>query len=129
MPKWLAPSRASLGGSCMRFTRLLGSLLLAASAAQAADTLESAKLVGPGEAAGLFGHAVAISGETILVGSPFDDDQGNDAGAAYVFGLPEPSAQTLLLAAVTATRGPCSTTPAPSTSSHHRIRLRPGALS
>ena len=69
----------------MRFTRLLGSLLLASSAAQAADTLESAKLVGPGEAAGLFGRAVAISGETILVGAPFDSGGDTFSGSAYIF--------------------------------------------
>ena len=32
-----------------------------------------------------FGNAVAIFGDTILVGSPFDDEAGSDAGAVYVF--------------------------------------------
>jgi MYXO-CTERM domain-containing protein len=32
-----------------------------------------------------FGTAVAIHGDTILVGSPYDDDAGSDAGAVYVF--------------------------------------------
>ena len=32
-----------------------------------------------------FGKAVAIDGDTIVVGSPDDDDGGTDAGAAYVF--------------------------------------------
>ncbi|KYF83107.1 hypothetical protein BE11_31175 [Sorangium cellulosum] len=32
-----------------------------------------------------FGTAVAISGDTIVVGAPYDDDAGTDAGAAHVF--------------------------------------------
>lgn len=33
-----------------------------------------------------FGHAVAVSGSTILVGAPLDDNaEGNDSGAAYFF--------------------------------------------
>lgn len=32
-----------------------------------------------------FGTAVAIFGDTILVGSPYDDNAGSDAGAVYVF--------------------------------------------
>jgi hypothetical protein len=32
-----------------------------------------------------FGTAVAISGDTVVVGAPSDDDAGTDAGAAYVF--------------------------------------------
>jgi hypothetical protein len=38
-----------------------------------------------GESFDNFGVAVAIDGETILVGSPGDDDQGTDSGSAYAF--------------------------------------------
>lgn len=34
-----------------------------------------------------FGSAVAISGQTVLVGSPYDDARGQDSGSAYVFVL------------------------------------------
>ena len=33
----------------------------------------------------LFGDSVAISGETAIVGAPFDDDNGTDSGSAYLF--------------------------------------------
>lgn len=36
-------------------------------------------------AADQFGSAVAVSGESTLIGAPFRDDAGNDSGAAYVF--------------------------------------------
>jgi hypothetical protein len=32
-----------------------------------------------------FGDQVAVSGRTVAVAAPFDDDQGNDAGSVYVF--------------------------------------------
>jgi hypothetical protein len=32
-----------------------------------------------------FGEAVALHGDTILVGAPFDDDHGSASGSAYVF--------------------------------------------
>jgi len=32
-----------------------------------------------------FGQAVAVSGDTLIVGAPRDDDLGTDCGAAYVF--------------------------------------------
>ncbi|MGQ9649966.1 MAG: SUMF1/EgtB/PvdO family nonheme iron enzyme [Phycisphaerae bacterium] len=37
------------------------------------------------EADAMFGHSVSISGDTIIVGALYDDEGGNDAGAAYVF--------------------------------------------
>ena len=47
---------------------------------------ETQKLVATGGLAyDNFGEAVAIQGDTILVGSPYDDDGGSDAGAVYVF--------------------------------------------
>ena len=32
-----------------------------------------------------FSYAVAISGDTIVIGARFDDDNGEDSGSAYVF--------------------------------------------
>ncbi len=32
-----------------------------------------------------FGYSVAISGDTAVVGAPYDDDAGSDSGSAYVF--------------------------------------------
>ncbi len=32
-----------------------------------------------------FGNAVAIDGDTVVLGAPFDDENGNDSGSAYVF--------------------------------------------
>ncbi len=32
-----------------------------------------------------FGFDVAISGNTVLIGTPYDDDQGKNAGSAYIF--------------------------------------------
>ena len=34
-----------------------------------------------------FGHSVSISGDTVVVGAPKDDDLGVDAGAAYIFSI------------------------------------------
>jgi hypothetical protein len=38
-----------------------------------------------GENGDLFGHAVSLSGNTAVIGAVFDDDLGQDAGAAYVY--------------------------------------------
>ncbi|MFQ5493855.1 MAG: FG-GAP repeat protein, partial [Phycisphaerae bacterium] len=47
---------------------------------------EQAKLLASdGEAIDSFGHTVAISGDTIVAGSPFDNDNGSNSGSAYVF--------------------------------------------
>ena len=32
-----------------------------------------------------FGHSVSISGDTIVVSSPFDDDEGFNSGSAYIY--------------------------------------------
>jgi len=45
------------------------------------DKLEAAD----GASADLFGNSVSISGDTVLVGAPLDDDNGNLSGSAYVF--------------------------------------------
>lgn len=48
--------------------------------------LQRAKLIAEDANAGdLFGNAVAISGETALIGAPGVDDAGPEAGAAYIF--------------------------------------------
>ena len=39
-------------------------------------------ILNPGD---LFGVSVAVSGEWIAVGAPYDDDQGTTAGAVYIF--------------------------------------------
>ena len=45
-----------------------------------------ASLKAPDGAAGdWFGYFVSLSGNTALVGSPFDDDKGTDSGSAYLF--------------------------------------------
>ena len=45
-----------------------------------------------------FGNAVAISGNRIVVGAYRDNDQGNDAGSAYVFDLQGSKGEIKLLA-------------------------------
>src|SRR5215204_5937530 len=37
----------------------------------------------------LFGSSVAVSGDLLIVGTPYDDGQGENAGAAYVFARPD----------------------------------------
>ena len=50
------------------------------------STSQQAKLLASdGAAADALGAAVAVSGDTALVGAPEDDDKGQDAGAVYVF--------------------------------------------
>ena len=50
---------------------------------------ETARLTASDGALGdQFGHAVALAGDLVLVGAPFDDDKGNGAGSAYVFTKP-----------------------------------------
>jgi hypothetical protein len=47
---------------------------------------QQAKIVAPdGAALDSFGGEVSISGDTVLIGSCFDDDLGQDSGSAYVF--------------------------------------------
>ena len=54
--------------------------------ATAALETEVAKLTAVDAAAGDFlGSAVAFSGDTAVVGAPFDDDAGDRSGSAYVF--------------------------------------------
>jgi len=56
---------------------------------------ETKLLAGDGAAHDLFGHSVSISGDTIVVGSPYDDTSVNNisianTGSAYVYDLNEP---------------------------------------
>ena len=57
--------------------------------AEGAWLLESRLVMEGGEDQDRFGGSVAISGNTAIVGSSGDDDAGEDAGAAYVFGRGE----------------------------------------
>ncbi len=53
-----------------------------------ASWIEQQQLLPQDDPAGdTFGWSVAISGDTVLVGAPFDDDNDGNAGAAYVFRL------------------------------------------
>ncbi len=53
---------------------------------QGTEWTQEAKLVpSGGQAADEFGFDIAISGDTILVGTSRDDGNGNDAGAGYVY--------------------------------------------
>jgi len=48
--------------------------------------VQQAKLLADDGAAGdKFGFAVAVSGDTAVIGAPLDDDMGENAGSAYVF--------------------------------------------
>ncbi|HUU85723.1 MAG TPA: FG-GAP repeat protein [Phycisphaerae bacterium] len=46
---------------------------------------EAKLLPADGAAGDHFGKSVAVSGDTIVIGVPFDDDKGTDCGAAYVY--------------------------------------------
>ncbi|MCH7984763.1 MAG: hypothetical protein IIC28_12430, partial [Chloroflexi bacterium] len=60
---------------------------------------QQAKLTAGDAAAGdQFGCSVAISGDTVVAGTPFDDDAGTDSGSAYVF-AGAPAAPTNVTAA------------------------------
>jgi len=48
-------------------------------------TQEAKLLASDGEAGDSFGSSVFISGDTVVIGSPDDDDNGSDSGSAYVF--------------------------------------------
>ncbi len=51
-----------------------------------APAVEAAKLTASDGAAGdLFGYSVALSGDTALVGSIYDEDNGDNSGSAYIF--------------------------------------------
>lgn len=49
------------------------------------DWIKEQRIAGIGEAGALFGSAVAISGDVVVVGAPQADAFGQDSGVAYVF--------------------------------------------
>lgn len=54
------------------------------------DMTETGKLTASdGDVGDFFGNSVSISGDTIVVGAPGDDDNGEDSGSAYYFEKPE----------------------------------------
>lgn len=60
-------------------------LSLFSTVAWAGGMLPDAKLTADDAAAGdTFGDSVALEGDTVLIGAPFDDDNGTSSGAAYV---------------------------------------------
>ena len=62
------------------------SLLCGASNSFALSATQAAKLLaGDGAPFDQFGYSVSVSGDTAIIGSPFDDDSGSGSGSAYVF--------------------------------------------
>ncbi|MFG0243502.1 MAG: GC-type dockerin domain-anchored protein [Phycisphaerales bacterium JB054] len=56
-----------------------------------------AKIVAPdGQAGDQFGYSVAISGNTAVIGAPYDDDTAAGAGSAYLFDLSDPGAPEVI---------------------------------
>src|SRR5690606_10618039 len=52
----------------------------------AGGAIEQDKLVASdAQASDYFGYSVAVSGDTVVVGTPFEDSAGSSAGTAYVF--------------------------------------------
>jgi len=47
--------------------------------------LQHKLLPNDGSATDLFGFSLSMDGDTIVVGAPWDDDNGRDSGSAYVF--------------------------------------------
>jgi hypothetical protein len=82
---------ARLIGLSLVLTMLLGLLAVSVSVvlSDGQRTVSSATLVkitpSDGAADDLFGHSMAISGDTVVVGAWGDNHDGSDAGAAYVF--------------------------------------------
>lgn len=67
--------------------------------------MEQTKLLASdGAANDLFGHSVGISGDTIVVGTLFDDTSVADTGSAYVYDLNEPPPPPMRAAPTLATR-------------------------
>lgn len=77
-------------------------MLALLSGAGLASTPDLARVMpADGIAQGKFGQAVAVSGDTLVVGAPFDDDAGSASGSAYVYTLVDGAwmLQTKLVAA------------------------------
>jgi hypothetical protein len=59
-----------------------------AGAAYLIDTVSGQQLKllpDDGQADALFGHSVAINGNTVIVGAPYDEENGLNTGSAYLF--------------------------------------------
>lgn len=68
------------------FVRVGVLCVLAACSRLAGAQLFEAKLIASDGAQGdTFGSAVSISGGTLVIGAPNDDDQGSNSGSAYIF--------------------------------------------
>ena len=78
------PSRHRLPSE---FAVLIGLSLLLAGAfcPAAADPVETKFVASDGALGDRFGSGVALAGDYAVIGSQADDDQGGDAGAAYIF--------------------------------------------
>ncbi len=63
------------------------SVVLGSAAVAGGQVLnESAKLLASdGSVGDTFGNAVSVSGNVAFIGTPYDDDNGSDSGAVYVF--------------------------------------------
>jgi hypothetical protein len=61
---------------------------------------EVAKLTGSAPGANQFGYAVDIWGDLSTIGAWRDSQNGSQAGAAYVFAVPEPSGMVLAMSAI-----------------------------
>ncbi len=65
---------------------LMAAAFLIGTASVRADLRWEHKLTDPNGVAGdSFGSSVSISGDLCIVGAPVDDDNGTDAGSAYIF--------------------------------------------
>jgi len=63
-----------------------GSVYIYARNSGGEEWTREARLVAPDGAAGdMFGNSVAVYGDTIVVGSRWDDDSGTDSGSAHVY--------------------------------------------
>jgi hypothetical protein len=75
-----------LSRSLPLFIVIVATFALVSTSAGAAILEQEAKLLADdGEAQDLFGDSVSVDGNTVLVGAPEDDDNGEASGAAYVF--------------------------------------------
>ena len=62
------------------------------------NTTQTEKLIASDGAAGdYFGHSVSISGDNIVIGAYYDDDNGTNSGSAYLFTLSCSTSSTINL--------------------------------
>ncbi len=63
--------------------------------------IQKAKLTASdGSASDYFGESVAISGDTIVVGVAYDDDNGSESGSAYVYSAASDFSWNLFMPAI-----------------------------